>query len=340
MKKKILALLLSVAMILSLAACDGGGQESSSSTAEGNSSSEGETSDVSASEDPVQAAIDARTEPVTLNVYAGVGTQDAMAEVSAAMSDITREKLNIEVNLQWIDYAAYKQTLTLALTGGEQIDLFTNADTYAATVSNGYALNMDDNGLLDTYGSGIKEVVDEKFLNALRIDGSVYGITSMRDIAKGQFALAVGAQYLDGINYEYTDDEVIYVEAEEFDNIMAQLHEAYPDKNVTTSASLIQNIQYDQLGGDNFGVLLDPLNSLTVEDFFSSDLYYNYCKMFYDWNQAGYISQDAMTSDTGSSAQVQAGTLMTYLCATKPGMKTQESSACGQEMVIFQAGED
>ena len=350
MKKKLLAMVLSLAMIANMAACGGGG-DSSSSAAEGSSvvetettSSDTEQGQEDSTTDPVHQAIDARTEPVKLNVYfqTSMGALDAQADVAAAMSEITRDKLNIEVELQLIDSASYKQSMTLALSSGEQIDLFNTCylDSYASVVSNGYAVNMEEEDLLQTYGSGILDVIEEKYLDACRIDGSIYGLPTMRDMARGLFGLAVGAQYLDGIGYEYSDDDIIYVDAEEINSILAQLYEAFPDKTVMKSGVLTQNILYDQLGGDNFGVLLDPTNDLTVEDFFSSDLYYDYCKMFYEWNQAGYISQDAMTSDTAGTTEVRAGTLMSYLCATKPGIRAQESKLCAQEMVLLQAGDN
>lgn len=334
MKRRIVAFLLSMTMVVGLAACDGGGEGKT----EGNNNalvSEGTAGDENSA---------AEEEPVDLTIYfqTHIGAQDAQDDVAAKMSEITRKKLNINVNLELIDSAAFKQSLTLAFSSGEQVDLFNSCglDSYAAVVNNGYALNLDEDNLLQTYGAGILNTVDEVYLDACRVDGSVYGLPTMRDMAIGMFGLAVGAQYLDGIGYKYTDDDIIYVGEEDIFEILAKLHETYPDKTVTKYGLLSQNIIYDALGGDNFGVLLDPMNSLQVEDFFSSKLYYDYCKMFYDWNQAGYISQDAMASDAHVTTEVRAGTLMSYLCGTKPGIRQQESKLCAQEMVLLQAGDD
>lgn len=340
MKRRIVAFLLSMVMVVGLAACNSGsGTEQSevSSSAPVSEGSAGDTSDVT-EEEP------ASEEPVDLTIYfqTHIGAQDAQDDVAAAMTEITRDKLNVNVNLELIDSAAYKQALTLAFSSGEQVDLFNSCglDSYAAVVNNGYALNLDEDDLLQTYGAGILETVDPMYLDACRVDGSVYGLPTMRDMAVGMFGLAVAAQYLDGIGYEYTDDDIIYVDEDVIFDILEKLHETYPDKTVTKYGLLSQNIIYDALGGDNFGVLLDPMNSLKVEDFFSSDLYYDYCKMFYEWNQAGYISQDAMASDAHVTTEVRAGTLMSYLCGTKPGIREQESKLCAQEMVLLQAGDD
>ena len=341
MKRKIAALLICLAMVaVSLAACNGDSADKSSeapgSKASG-SVSQGETK----SSDPSN---NGDKEPVNLTIYfqTHMGAQDAQDEVAAAMSEITREKMNANVTLVPIDGGSYKQALTLAFSGGEQVDLFNTCglDSYAAVVNHGYALNLEEDNLLQTHGTGILDTIDQKYLDPCRVDGSIYGLPTMRDMAIGQFALAVAAQYLDGIGYEYTDDDIIYVKEGEIERILAELHETFPDKTVTKYGLLSQNILYDALGGDNFGVLLDPVNSLKVEDFFSSDLYYDYCKMFYNWNQAGYISQDAMASDAHVTTEVRAGTLMSYLCGTKPGIRQQETKLCAQEIVLLQEGED
>lgn len=340
MKRRMIALLMSAAMVMSLAACNGGPSEESSE-APGSKISENTSSGATKSS---ALPNNDDTEPVELTVYfqTHMGAQDAQDEVAAAMSEITREKLNANVTLVPIDGGSYKQALTLAFSGGEQVDLFNTCglDSYAAVVNHGYALNLEEDGLIQTYGAGILDTIDQKYLDPCRVEGSIYGLPTMRDMAIGQFALAVGAQYLDGIGYEYTDEDIIYVEEGEIERILAELHETFPDKTVTKYGLLGQNILYDALGGDNFGVLLDPVNSLKVEDFFSSDLYYDYCRMFYRWNQAGYISQDAMASDVHVTTEVRAGTLMSYLCGTKPGIRQQETKLCAQEIVLLQEGGD
>ena len=123
MKRKIAALLICLAMVaVSLAACNGDSADKSSeahgSKASG-SVSQGETK----SSDPSN---NGDKEPVNLTIYfqTHMGAQDAQDEVAAAMSEITREKMNANVTLVPIDGGSYKQALTLAFSGGEQVDLF------------------------------------------------------------------------------------------------------------------------------------------------------------------------------------------------------------------------
>lgn len=63
--------------------------------------------------------------------------------------------------------------------------------------------------------------------------------------------------------------------------------------------------------------LLDPANSLQVENLFTSDIFKETCQRVYEWNQKGYISQDAVTNDTALSAQVKSGSYMSMMAQAK-----------------------
>lgn len=271
--------------------------------------------------------------------------------IQELISAYTEENFGISVELLVLDSASYNQNMTLMLTSGEQVDVF-NAVTlgYTSCVNNDYCLDLEEDDLIATYGAGILETLDETYIDACRIDGTLYGLPQMRDMAVGMDCFAIGAEYLDEIGFDYASmyteesSEIIYTDIDTISDIFAQLHETIPDKYVFEPSSaanlLAQGVLVDQVGGDSFGVLLDPENSLVVEDLYSSDLFYDLCSRVYAWNQAGYISQDALTDDTAVTTQVQAGTLMAYSTAGKPGIKQQESNLCGREMIIFQCGDD
>lgn len=344
--KKILALMLAVLMVLSVFAACGGdsgtsGTSSASKPAAG-SSSAADGGDSSAEEGNTN---NTREETVSLVMcfMNWVGPMDTQQQVVEAMNEITREKLNLEIDLQIMDSASYQQQMTLMLAGGEQVDLFNAISVgYTTAINNGYVLDLEENDLLQNYGKGIIETMGDTLIDACRFDGVLYGLPNQRDMAIGLQAYAIGAQYLDAIGYEYNDDNVIYVTEEEINDVLSQLNEKYPDLDVIVpqTASLGQSVSFDGIGGDNYGVLMDYAQDLTVTDLFSSDDYYNFCKKWYDWNQQGYLSGDALTNDIAATTQVRSGTAMSYMTATKPGIRQQESNLCGQEMVVLQSGED
>ncbi len=268
-------------------------------------------------------------------------------KVQDAMNEILIPKLGIEVELQISDAAAYRQALTLALSGGEQVDILTTIlSNYPSLVAQGYLIDLEEDDLLQTYGAGIIDAVGQGFIDACRVSGTLYGLPNNRDMAQGRGCAAVGTQYLDGIGYtvpeDQKDNEIIKISIDELNEIYAKLHETYPDMEVyrPVAMSMSQFSNVDSLGGSVFGVLTDYGSALNVVNLFENEYYMNYCSRMYDYNQKGYISPDAATDTTAVTELVKAGTLMSYTTGGKPGIRQQETNMCGMPMTIFQTMED
>lgn len=341
MKKKGLALAMSAMMAVGcLAGCGNGGA--------GNGGNNGGTSGGTQGAGG-EAEIMGNGETIVMAFMNWKGSPAGSERISQKISEYTMEKYGVNVELQILDAASYAQNMKLMLSSGEQVDIFNSIMVgYNACINNGYALDLEENDLLQTYGQGIIDLFGDEYIDACRVNGTVYGLPTKKDDATGLLGFAIGKEYLDGIGYDYNSmyenegDEAIYTTTDEITNIFTQLHEKYPDIYVFSpqDATVQQGMKIDALGGDNFGVLLDPENSLVVEDLFSSDVYYNLVKLFYDWNQAGFISKDALTDTNAATLQVLSGNAMAYATATKPGIKQQETNLCGREMILFQCGDD
>lgn len=273
------------------------------------------------------------------------GAPEDTKQVEEAINEIVRDKLNIEVEFQISDSGSYKQNITLALTGGEQIDIINNMLVgYASMATQGYLLDLNENDLLNTYGQDIIEAVGQENIDACYINGALYALPNNRDIAVGRGCVAVATEYLEGIGYEFPEEEeeIIRITEEELTDLLTQIHEAYPDIEIfrpSASNQLSQYTDVDLLGGNVFGVLLDYGKEAVVENLFTSDAYMDYCKLMYEWNQKGFISQDAATDTTAVSELRNAGVLVSYATGGKPGIKFQESAG-GVPMTIFQTKED
>jgi len=335
MKKKMVAMLMASVMALSLCACGGsGGGDAAQSGGDGGA----ETAGGDSAADNGGASGEITKLIVAFPTWTGAPADTQ--KIQEAMNDITRDKLGIEIELQISDYGSFNQSMTLALSGGEQVDIVSTLGfTYANAVQQGYLTDLEENGLLSTYGSGIVDVMGQDNIDACRVGGILYGLPNNRDMAQGRGCAAVATEYLEGIGYDLSgDSEIVRISVDELNDIYAQLHEKYPDKEVyrpsTSSMSQFSNV--DSLGGSVFGVLLDNGKELKVENLFTSDFYKNYCGRIYDYNQKGYISQDAATDTTAATELVKAGTLMSYTTGGKPGSKAQETNLCGRDMTIFQ----
>ncbi len=353
MKKKVVALVLAAAMTFGLTACVGGGDSAGTDNASGaaaESADGGAESAEGGSEAGGEAAATGNTYfdelqhlVVAFPTWTGAPADTQM--VTDAVNEILREKYNIEVEFQISDSGSYNQTITLALSSGQQVDIMSTLfANYSNMVNQGYLMDLEEDGLFQTYGQGIQGVIDQKYIDACRVGGVLYGITNTRDYAVGRGCISVGTEFLDAIGYEAPADaeEIIPITEEELEDIFARLHAQFPDLEVYRPADndLVQQTLVDQIGGNNFSVLLGSSDELKVVNLFETDEYMNFCKRVYNWNQLGYISKDAAADTTNVIVLVKEGVLMAYGTGGKPGSKVQESTGADKDMTIFQTRED
>ncbi len=350
--KKIVAMMMVLILILSLAGCGTSGDDSKekgSNETQNTNGDEASNSDLSASEKAIAERKESGEVPTIVMAFMNwAGKPAGLERIENLMSEYTMEKLGVKVQLEILDIASYSQSMTLMLSSGEHVDIFTPIVLgYTSAINKGYTLDLEEDDLLQTYGAGILDTMNEAYVEACRVGGILYGLPQQRDMAIGQGGFAIGAEYLEGIDFDYESmykdgDEIIYTDLATIEDIFTQLSETYPDKHVfaPSNTNLQQHNPYDAIGGDDYGVLLDPKNSLVVEDLWSSDMFRTFADRMYRWNQSGFISKDALTDDTAPTAQVKAGTAMSYATATKPGIKAQETGLCGRPMIIFQTGDD
>ena len=334
-KKKVAAIFMASIMACSMAACgSSGGSSDSSKTDSKDKSTASSTAENGSGE----------VEKIIVSFPTWTGAPADTEKVQEAINDITRDKIGVEVELSITDFGSFNQNTTLALSANEEIDVLACVGfSYQTGIQQGYLSDLDENDLLATYGPDIAEAVGQDNIDACRVNGVLYGLPSNRDIAQGRGCAAIATEYLDGIGYEVkSDDEIVKISLDELNDIYAQLHEKYPDKEVyrPTTGSMSQFSNVDSLGGNVFGVLLDYGQNLDVVNLFESDFYKNYCARLYDYNQKGYISADASTDTTAVGELVKAGTLMSYTTGGKPGIKAQETTLTGRDMTIFQTLDD
>jgi len=246
-----------------------------------------------------------------------------------------------------MDAASYQQNIRLMLTAREQIDVFSTIMAgYVHLQQQGFLVNLEENDLLRNFGPDIVNALGGwEIVDGARMAGSLYGLPTNCDHGVGRGAVAIGSQYLEAIGFPLPNpnNEIIHITLDELDSILFQLNAAFPDLETIRPimpGNITQFMSIDPLGPDPFGVLLDPVNDLTVANLFTSQEFYNFISMIHNWSQAGLISRDAAADDTPVTALVMAGRLMGYMTGGKPGIVAQETGLCGMPMTIFQTGPD
>lgn len=251
-------------------------------------------------------------------------------EVSAAISEITREKIGVEVEVR---RGLDAEKMNLAMTSGEQVDLM-NFSSYtggiSALVSAGMATPLDD--LVETYASETLELIPAEDLECGKIDGVLYSIPSLKDTARSA-GFAMRKDILD----ELKIDPATIKTYDDVHDVLVQVHETYPDMYPLvpswSGGGMQEIIPFDNLG-DKLGVLEDcNSDSTTVVDLYETDAYRELCERMYQWNQEGLIMPDATTttennllSDVGFADYEN----------IKPGKALEMQKSYGREFVLIE----
>lgn len=361
-RKQILAgLLVSAMAVTSLVGC--GGSKETATTASSSAATETKTEaaaettvDAAEAADAAAAVIADRKakaaetgsyQKVVVSFFDWTGAPAGLDRVNAAISAHTEETLGLDVELLIIDSAAYSDNIKLMLSSGEQVDLFSTCGPgYMTCVNNGYTGDLEEDGLLDTYAPELKSLIRADYLDSCRVGGVLYGVPPIKDYAIQTATFNIGTEYLEGAGVDlskFEKDDLGYNKAtwDDIDEIFAALHAAFPDKVVfsTQDNLLTQGSCVDAIAGDYYGALLDPANSLKLENVYESDMFKEWAERMYAWNQAGYISGDAMSDNTGASARIKSGAYMAMMSQSKPAYQNQINGECGRDITIFDVGE-
>ena len=273
MKKKIVAAMLTAAMVLSLAACGGG------------SGSEGEGT----------ASGDDGKEPYTVTMVLQ-GSQPADEErIEGKINEILEKEVNANLDIVVLPWASATQQLQLMLAGDEKIDCFyTNATNAIQYMHSGQIMDMSE--LVEKYGKSLKEIYGGDVLNSNTMDGFMYGVPNQ--IERGSIPAVFMRKDL---VEKYNIDTSAIKAPKDMESVFETVKAGEPDMTMLFSINegdtpLTRLFGGDPLSDANYlGVLMDQENDTTITNFFASDWYKDTTTMLYDWYQKGYISKDAGT---------------------------------------------
>lgn len=170
MKKasKAIAFAMASAMAVSMAACGG----SASSTASGAASGDSASATGNGSYDQVTYAY------ATFN---NIPTEEDLDVVEEEINKITREKIGAEITLKPISIADYVNKVSLSLQGGEKIDVYQSLGNFGNCVSTDMCYDISD--LIDSCAPETKALLGDKFLDACKVNGKLYGIPTYKPFA-------------------------------------------------------------------------------------------------------------------------------------------------------------
>lgn len=297
--KKALSLLLAMAMVMSLAAC-GGDPGASSQPPSGNNEQSGGNSDapgggenssggsvINFDEDPYEVSIQ----------FVGLFEENRnIANVEAALSEITKEKINCTVDIVPIFIGNLATDTSLAVATDQKLDVVVAGltSTMTSLVSDDCLLPLDD--LLAERGQAAMEAT-KNVSEASKINGVTYAVSGYP-----YAALAAGFVYNKDMAEQYGIDMHDGMTMEDLGAAGAKLKEN--GVFLTTHGNGNQIMYKFYNGGDYFGPtaeyggILDAAGSTTVENVYATQQMRDFYKTIKGWADAGYMPSDALTDTT------------------------------------------
>lgn len=296
MKKKLIASLLTVIMVAALfSGCGSNGNSNKNSNENTNENSSTNQTD--------SQGADNESYPVIKMAYAVVFPSPDEEAIEEELNKILREKAHAEIDLIGIEFGNWSTQLNLMLTGGgsDSIDLF-NSFWYTSVsnlVANGQVMKLDD--LLASEGSDIKGLFTdglEEYLGCGVVNGTQYGIPCMYSYCTENFYYAK-KEDVEKANIDWSQVNSI----DSMSEAILKIKEANPDSYYipgSTEAYWIPK-SIDYLGDTNFlGVLTNPTESTTVENYYESEYFLNFLSHVKEWKEAGVFSPDPLSNSNAT----------------------------------------
>lgn len=302
--KKLLALVLALALLVTtFSGCGGGGSSSSSggnsSTGGTSSAAGGETSSEAGGE---AAALDT-SEHVDLVMYFISDRPGGYDEIEDNFNKIFEEKLNCSLSTQWVAWSDYANKYPLLFSSGEEFDL-----AYMATwlglssyATRGAFMKLDE--LWPTYAPNNYALQSETALTQATLNGSLYVIPSL---------LATYSAYGPYYRTSFEDGAAVYegevTNWEEYESYMEWVQEntSISQPYQLYSAGLeVDDVYYTSQGRypirGTAWLSVDPYaDTFTLVPNYENDLSMDYLEMTKRWSDKGFWSKSAL-SDTDST---------------------------------------
>lgn len=293
--------------------------------------------DSNAGTSPGSSDTDAEPAYEVVMAYMGQESRD-LAEVQDKMNGITKAKINATVKLLPIGLGAWGQQSNLMLSSNEKVDLMlTFSGDYNTRVSKGQFIKLDE--LLKAHGQGIVSAVGQDYLDAVRINGSIHAVPSIRD-----FASAPGILLRKDLVDKYKIDTAAIKTARDLTAVFQTIKDNEPEVtplvplNGLTFVDLMDASSYDALEDRN-GVLPMSDNGMKLVNLYETPAYKERLKLVREWYTKGFISKDVATTKDLAKSVIGAGKGFAYFCRIKPGIEAQESASTGKELIAVQLGE-
>ncbi len=309
--KKIMTLLLIVAMIVSLVACGDKGDTNNDKEVSTDEKSGSETKDANDSEgesDSSQEIVDVVMEVINF----GYDDQD-LKMVEDAINEISEAKIGVHVTLLTVPIQNMATKLELMVAGDEQMDivqtgLLTTPNRLAAS---GLLLPMND------YLSDEMKSLAGELLKASTIDEQIYAYpaslypgTAVSLLYDKDLADQYGIEIPEKINSPEDLEKI-------FQQVIDSGMEQYPiSAGDGVNTEYVFGASYEDLGDSSYisyGAVLNSDESDEIVNWYESDTYKEQCDYKYSWFEKGFLLPDSISNGYTVIDSMKQGTIFSFV---------------------------
>lgn len=352
--KKIVASLLTFAMLLSVCTGCSSGSENTSTTTTTTTASDQQGSSASDS-DVTKTAIGEYTaeNPYQLTfAFIEFYPQDdgERQAVEDALNEYMIPNYHMQVNFLPMQVSDYATKLQLMFSGTDDLDVMPVFNSNASSWVNMGAIEDLTPYMSTEDGQKIVEALGKEKAYVGQMNGILYALPANKESAS-LTGLCMRADICDelGLTEKYGLGDDVYTGKVYDWSVCADIFQAVKEAHPEITPLYLQGSQsqagymgYFDILLDNFGVLdwEKDHDSLTVVNKYETDTYKDIVTMLAQWYDAGYIYPDAVTDTQGSAALMKSGSIFSYLSPLKPGFLAEANTTNGRECYAMYFGQD
>lgn len=269
--------------------------------------------------------------------------QEQEQKVEDAINAISEEAINVHVNIEPISMGAWDQQISLAISGGEQIDLMPTFFAGSTSLSAMHSTNqlMPLNDLLAEYGQDILSLTKEEYLETTTFEGNTLAVPIYRDIVSNIY-FSMRKDVLDELGLLEQAEQISSMQdIEEIFKVVQAETDYIPLAPAGSSGVLnfapallsgeFSDITfYDQLV-NTYAVAMDD-DPYTVVNLYEQEEYKAAVELLEDWNNKGYIHPDATTTEDDNYTFINSGKCFSCFASAEEATASTTDAKCDYEM--------
>jgi len=229
-------------------------------------------------------------------VLIGSGMPDNYDSWIGKVNEYVGEKIGVNVEMEVIPWGDWDKRRNIIISTNEPYDIiFGTGNNYLPDIKLGAYVDITE--MIDEQMPEFKELMPEKYWDAVKVDGRIYGIPSYKDSSISNYSIW-DKELVD----EYSIDYQNLTKLEDLTPIFEELKADKNDYPVYIKNDGIYSIfdPYDQIGGGTqiMGVRYDDQDAKVCFTLEEPEVY-SALETFHDWYKKGIINPDAATLTEG-----------------------------------------